>query len=361
MDNARAFNDPVAASKLVAAINKRAEGLPTLRIMEVCGTHTMAIGRMGIRQLLPKNIELVSGPGCPVCVTPASYIDTAANLALSKRARIATFGDMFRVPGSGRSFAEIKAEGAPVEVVTSPLAALDMARSRPFEEVVFTAVGFETTIPSTASAVRRALDEKLGNISFLVAHRLVPPALDVLIADPSLGIGAFMLPGHVSAIIGEEPYQTIVKRNIPGVITGFEPLDILAGVLTIIDLVVRQSPAIKNEYTRVVHPQGSPAARALIEAVYEPCDAVWRGIGALPGSGLRLRKEFARLDAAVRFGLAPETAEMPGGCRCGDVLKGKLRPDACPLFGKACTPDRPVGPCMVSSEGSCAACFKYGW
>jgi hydrogenase expression/formation protein HypD len=359
--NTQAFSDPNAARELVAAIARRAAGLPTVRIMEVCGTHTMAIGRLGLRHLLPENVELVSGPGCPVCVTPASYIDTAAGLARAKKVRIATFGDMFRVPGNSLSFAQVKAEGALVEVVTSPLAALDLARDRPNEEIVFTAVGFETTIPSTASAVRRAEEEKLGNLSFFVAHRLVPPALDVLAADPSLGISAFLLPGHVSAILGEAPYALLVKHGIPGVITGFEPLDILAGILATIDLIARHAPAIKNEYTRVVHPEGNPAARALIDSVYEPCDAVWRGIGALPASGLRLHPEYSRFDAAVRYGLAAETADMPGGCRCGDVLKGKLRPDECPLFGSACTPDRPVGPCMVSSEGSCAACHKYGW
>jgi hydrogenase expression/formation protein HypD len=356
----RRFSDPGAAARLVEAIARAAARAPAIRIMEVCGTHTMEIGRLGIRQLLPRNIELVSGPGCPVCVTPASYIDALCALAASGRARIATFGDLFRVPGSRTSLAQVKAEGAAVDIVTAPFTALDVARSHPAEEVVFTSVGFETTMPATAAAVRAAVAEKCANISFLVAHRLVPPALQALLSDPSLRINAFLLPGHVSAIIGESAYAPVVADGVPGVIAGFEPLDILAGVLALVEMVVEKAPALRNEYTRVARPEGNPAARALIDAYYKPCDAVWRGIGTIPKSGLALREPYAAFDASKRFGIVKEHDEMPGGCSCGDVLKGRIKPGSCPLFGKACNPDHPVGPCMVSSEGSCAAYFKYG-
>jgi hydrogenase expression/formation protein HypD len=357
--NSAAFSDPAAARSLVEAISGLAKRLPEVRLMEVCGTHTMEIARLGIRQLLPGNVRLISGPGCPVCVTPAAYIDAAAELALSERVRIATFGDLFRVPGARRSFAQVKAAGAAVEVVTSPRAALEVARKTQ-EQVIFTAVGFETTIPATAAAMKAAAVEGLANLSFFVAHRLVPPALDVLLADPSLCISGFLLPGHVSAIIGAGAYGALIKRGVPGVITGFEALDILAGICSLLDLLVRNKVTVKNEYTRVVPPQGNPEALRLMEEVYEPCDAVWRGIGMLPESGLRLRLRFAACDASARFGLKATGEEMPTGCSCGNVLKGIILPRECSLFGTACTPENPVGPCMVSNEGSCAAAFKYG-
>jgi hydrogenase expression/formation protein HypD len=356
-----AFNDPVTARNLIAAIASCAERCGSVRIMEVCGTHTMEIGRLGIRPLLPKNVELLSGPGCPVCVTPASYFDALADLALEKDVRVAAFGDLFRVPGNRTSLAQVKANGAPVDIVTSPMAALDMARKDPGREVVFTAVGFETTIPSTAAAVRDASAQNIKNLSFLVAHRLVPPALDALLADSELGINAFLLPGHVSAITGVAAYRLLVERKVPGAIAGFEPLDILAGILSLLDMLAENRPAVKNAYPRVVRKEGNTAAQKLIDEIFVPCDAVWRGIGGLPASGLALRPRYAFFDAAARFGLNVDMAEMPAGCSCGNVLKGRIRPDACPLFGASCTPDHPVGPCMVSSEGSCAAYFKYGW
>jgi hydrogenase expression/formation protein HypD len=359
--NTNAFHDPVVARTLMAGIASCAAQCGRVRIMEVCGTHTMEIGRIGIRPLLPKNVELISGPGCPVCVTPASYFDALAALALERRVRVAAFGDLFRVPGNRASLAQVKAKGAAVDIVTSPRAALDIARQNPGQEVVFTSVGFETTIPSTAAAVREAAAQDMTNISFFTAHRLVPPALAALLADKEIGIGAFLLPGHVSAITGEAAYRLLVERKVPGVIAGFEPLDILAGILVILDMIAENKPAVVNAYPRVVRPEGNEAARKLMDEIYEPCDAVWRGIGTLPMSGLALRPAYAKFDAAVKYGLAVDMAEMPTGCSCGSVLKGMVRPDACPLFGKACTPDHPVGPCMVSSEGSCAAYFKYGW
>jgi hydrogenase expression/formation protein HypD len=359
--NTQPFRDTATAKKLFAAIKSRAGGLGAVRIMEVCGTHTMEIGRQGIRQLLPDNIELVSGPGCPVCVTPAPYFDALAGLALEKNVRIVTFGDLFRVPGNRTSFAQAKAKGAAIDIVTSPLAAVDIAKKDPGRETVFAAVGFETTAPSTAVAVREAASQKCAHLSFFVAHRLVPPALDALLSDPALKISAFLLPGHVSAIIGEAAYASLVKRRIPGVIAGFEPLDILAGILSILDMLADNNPSVKNIYPRVVRKEGNTAARKLIDETYEPCDAVWRGIGTLPSSGLRLRSRYAENDAALKYGLTSDKDEIVKGCSCGEVLKGLRRPDKCPLFGKSCTPDHPVGPCMVSSEGSCAAYSKYGW
>jgi hydrogenase expression/formation protein HypD len=356
--NANHFRDPAIAKKLVASLKAKADHISSLRIMEVCGTHTMEIGRLGIRQLLPPNITLLSGPGCPVCVTPASYIDALCDCAAERRARIATFGDLFRVPGTKTSLAQVKAQGAWVDIATSPFAALAIAKSNPKQEVIFTAVGFETTVPVTAAAVQSAAGQNLTNLSFLCAHRLVPPALDALMSDPTLGINAFLLPGHVSAIIGEAAYAQIVARGIPGVIAGFEPLDILAGIAALVEMA--GCGALRNEYTRVVRREGNPAARALIDACYEPCDAPWRGIGTIPASGLCLKEPYTAFDAAKRFGITIDGEEIPGGCLCGDVLKGSVTPKACLLFGKACTPDHPVGPCMVSSEGSCAAYFKYG-
>jgi hydrogenase expression/formation protein HypD len=357
--NSSAFSDPVAVRALVETIGRHAARLGEVRLMEVCGTHTMEIGRLGIRQLLPANIRLISGPGCPVCVTPSAYIDAAATLALEKGVRIATFGDLFRVPGARTSFAKVKAAGAAIDVVASPRAALDLARKHA-GPVVFTAVGFETTIPATAAAVKAAVADKIDNLSFFVAHRLVPPALDVLLADEALGISGFLLPGHVSAIIGANAYGALVQRGVPGVITGFAALDILAGICSLLTLLVKKEAAVKNEYTRVVPDLGNPVALRLIDEVYEPCDAVWRGIGELKGSGLRLRPAFSAFDAALRFNLASEGDAMPEGCSCGSVLKGIIAPQECELFGTACTPEEPVGPCMVSSEGSCAAAFRYG-
>lgn len=359
--NNEAFRDTEAAGKLIAAIKSRAGGLGPVRIMEVCGTHTMEIGRLGLRRLLPENIELVSGPGCPVCVTPAPFFDALAALALEKNVRIVTFGDLFRVPGNRTSFAQAKAKGAAIDIVTSPLAAVDIARKNPGQETVFTAVGFETTAPSTAAAVRETASQRCAHLSFLSAHRLVPPALEALLSDPGVHISAFLLPGHVSAIIGEDAFKFLADRKTPGVIAGFEPLDILAGILAILDMLYDSNASVKNVYPRVARKEGNAAAVKLIYETFKPCEAAWRGIGMLPGSGLRLRSRYADYDAALKFGLSLDTEEMPPGCSCGEVLKGLRRPDKCPLFGKACTPGSPVGPCMVSSEGSCAAYFRYGW
>ncbi len=356
------FSDPSTAQLVLARISRAADSLGSVRIMEVCGTHTMEIGRLGLRSLLPKNIELVSGPGCPVCVTPGAYIDAAAAFARSKNTRIITFGDMVRVPGLRTSLDEAKSSGAAIDVVTSPLHALDIARRHPAEQAVFLAVGFETTAPATARAVVMAQQEGLKNLSFLVSHKTVPPALGALVADTALGISCFLLPGHVSAVIGERPYLPLSQFGIPSVITGFEPLDILSAIAMACDMLIHKKAAVLNAYQRVVKMDGNPRAVDAMYKVFDVTDTIWRGIGMVPGSGLALRTEYATLDAAQRFGIQDGggPADMPDKCSCGDVLKGRLRPNQCPLFGTSCTPAHPVGPCMVSSEGSCAAYFRYG-
>jgi hydrogenase expression/formation protein HypD len=355
------FSDTATARLLLDKITNAAKTLGHVRLMEVCGTHTMEIGRLGLRSLLPKNIELVSGPGCPVCVTPGRYIDVAADLALSRHARIVTYGDMVRVPGVHTSLDEAKSKGACVDVITSPLQALNIARANPDQHVIFLAVGFETTAPASAKAIANAKNEGIKNLSFFVSHKIVPPALAILISDKALKISGFLLPGHVSAIIGQKPYQFIAQQGLPGVITGFEPLDILSGILMVCDMLCHKKAAILNAYTRIARAEGNPRALETVYSVFKITDAMWRGIGMLPMSGLAMKKEYKKYDAGDRFGIpCDDTAEMPEACSCGAVLKGRIRPNECPLYGTSCTPENPVGPCMVSSEGSCAAYYKYG-
>jgi hydrogenase expression/formation protein HypD len=355
------FSDPSTAQQLLDKIMNAAKALGHVKIMEVCGTHTMEIGRLGLRSLLPKNVELVSGPGCPVCVTPGSYIDAAADIALSHKAIIVTYGDMVRVPGIRTSLDEAKSKGAAVEVVASPLQALHIAKASPDRQVVFLTVGFETTTPASAKAILNAKHDGVKNLSFFVSHKIVPPALSALIGDKALELSGFLLPGHVSAIIGQKPYQFIANEGLPGVITGFEPLDILSGILMVCDMVGHNKSAILNAYTRIARPEGNPKAQKTVFSVFDIADSLWRGIGMLPMSGLVMKKEFKRFDAQDRFGI-PQVSDddMPKACSCGDVLKGRIKPNECLLFSKTCTPENPVGPCMVSSEGSCAAYYRYG-
>jgi hydrogenase expression/formation protein HypD len=356
------FTDKTIAEKLLREIHVCADHLGTVKFMEVCGTHTMEIGRLGLRSLLPQNIELVSGPGCPVCVTPGAYIDAAVELALGRQVHIITYGDMVRVPGNESSLEDAKAKGGKIHVVTSPSQALNIARQNPDNEFVFLAVGFETTAPATAKALLGAYETTMDNLTFFLSHRMVPPALAALINGKDLDISGFMLPGHVSAIIGEAPYHFLAERGIPSVITGFEPLDILMGILDLCVMVRDGSAKVVNAYPRIVRKEGNPLAVAAYEKMFEPVDAIWRGIGMIPQSGLDIRKAYERFDAARKYGISmasPEMARQPAQCCCGAVLKGKIRPNACPLFGAACTPRSPLGPCMVSSEGSCAAYYKY--
>jgi len=358
------FRNPDVAAQFVRLIAEQGQALAAqgrrVHIMEVCGSHTMAIGRYGIRQLLPENVELISGPGCPVCVTDPGYIDAA--IALAKQGAIlATFGDMVRVPGSDSDLTACRSAGGDVRVCYSPSAAVELAQSHPDREVVFLAIGFETTIVPVVSIVDEALRAGVRNVSLLTAFKLVPPALHALLADKEIKIDAYLCPAHVSAIIGANAYAPFAADyHVPCVVAGFEPLDILYGVHGILAQVLKGEARVENQYARVVRPDGNPKAQARIAKYLEPVDAVWRGIGVIPSSGLGLRPEFAAYDAEKKFGVEVRPGRQHAGCLCGEVIKGKLRPTACPLFGKVCNPDHPVGPCMVSAEGTCAAYFKYG-
>lgn len=354
-----AFKDPRIARELVEVI-KRLTPAQGATLMEVCGTHTVSIARAGLRDLMPEGVRLASGPGCPVCVTSNRDIDTVIALARVPGVTIATFGDMTRVPGSTSSLLAEQAAGRSVQIVYSPLDALAMAQEDPSRQVVFVGVGFETTTPLVARAIKRAAQLDLQNFSVFVAHKNMPGALEAIVADPRLQVDALILPGHVSTIIGEEPYRFLAERyGIPGVITGFEPVDILQGIAMIMAQLHEGRAAIEIAYARGVMPQGNPVALAAIDEVFEVCPAQWRGLGVIEGSGYRIRPEFARFDAVARFNPQVEPTVDPKGCRCGDVLRGAMTPKECPLFRTVCTPENPVGPCMVSSEGSCAAYYRY--
>ncbi len=342
---------------------------PGTRFMEVCGTHTVAIRRAGIQKLLPGGVRLVSGPGCPVCVSPDRLIDEAAALA-RQGAVITSFGDMLRVPGSRTSLDRERAAGADVRAVYSPLDALAVAAASG-RETVFLAVGFETTAPAIAAAALKARERKIANFSLLTALRLVPPAMQALVGEiprgdaaarppADSGLAGFLLPGHVSAIIGRKAYGFLEERGLPGVIAGFDAAEIVSSLLLLLEMREKGIHRVVNNYPGVVRDEGNERSRAVMAEVFAPADAEWRGLGTIPGSGLELRPAYADLDARRRFRI--EAAEAPArkGCRCGDVLRGRIDPPACPLFNKACRPDSPVGPCMVSAEGSCSAWVLYG-
>lgn len=328
-------------------------------LMEVCGTHTMAIARFGIKELLPKNIRLLSGPGCPVCVTPNGYIDHAIALSRRDGTIIATFGDMVRVPGSTASLEKEKADGRDIRIVYSPLDAIQMARENPAKEIIFLSIGFETTIPAIAAAILMAKKEGLKNLTFLTANKVVPPALETLLQG-DLKLNGFILPGHVSTIIGGKAYIPIVEKyRIPCSVAGFEPTDIIGAILDLVEQGLSGSPRLSVQYSRAVTMNGNKKAQDVINEVFEPVDAEWRGIGAIPSSGLKLRSSFEGFDAAVKFDVDIEETKEGKGCICGLILQGLKDPPDCPLFGKACSPETPVGACMVSSEGTCAAWYKY--
>jgi hydrogenase expression/formation protein HypD len=349
--------------KLAPLLLEKIAGLADqpMRLMEVCGTHTVAIFRSGIRSLLPDTVELISGPGCPVCVTPAGEIDRAIALAGQEGVILSTFGDLMRVPGSESSLQGERASGAAIRVVLSPLDALLIAQEHPDRKVVFFAVGFETTSPAIAAAVQEAQRRGLGNFYLLSSQRVIPPAIRALLSGGKVQIDGFILPGHVSVIIGRAPYLLISEEfGLSGVITGFEPLDILEGVYMLLRQRQEERTAIEIQYSRAVKEEGNQHALAILNAVFTPVDARWRGLGVIPKSGLMLREEFAAMDAAQAFDIPYAEVEDPPGCLCGEVLQGIHRPPDCALFGTRCTPEEPVGPCMVSSEGSCAAYYKYG-
>lgn len=353
------YRDAATARRLVDAIAAVVTRPWTL--MEVCGGQTHSIVRYGLDQLLPSGIELLHGPGCPVCVTSLETIDRAHAIASREGVVFCSFGDMLRVPGSRGDLLRLKAEGHDVRVVYSPLDAVLLATTNPRRQIVFFAIGFETTAPACAMAVWTAARRGLENFSVLVSHVLVPPALEALLETPDPRIQAFLGPGHVCAVMGQREYEPIARRyHVPIVITGFEPVDLLQGIL----LATRQLEAgearVENQYRRVVAPEGNRVARRMLDQVFEVCDRPWRGLGILPRSGLRLRDEYRHLDAERRFAVALIAAEESPVCISAQVLRGQKRPSECPAFGRACTPATPLGATMVSSEGACAAYFSYG-
>lgn len=345
------FRDPELALKLVKGIERETDR--ELCLMEVCGTHTMAIARSGIRTILPENIRLLSGPGCPVCVTPQSTIDAFIGL---DGFVLATFGDMLRVPGSSHSLEEARARGADVLVVYSPLDALEYARENPKKRVVFFGIGFETTAPAVALALLDAKKLRVENFYVMAAHKTIPAAMVALASDKEVSIDGFICPGHVSAIIGCAPYEAV---GVPCVISGFEPIDILNSILMLVKTCGQGAASVVNMYPRVVHDEGNVEAMECIYSVFEESDSEWRGLGTIPGSGLRLRPEFAEFDAS-RFVIEEPGTSEEDVCECGSILRGVKSPAECGAFGNACTPERPLGPCMVSSEGACAAEYRYG-
>ncbi len=355
-----AFTNPALCAPLLERLRRTLDGRP-LRFMEVCGTHTVAIFQSGLRSLLPAEVAHLSGPGCPVCVTHDAEVAAFLELARRDRVIIATFGDLLRVPGpDGSSLKHAQAQGARIEIVYSPLDALNIAAAHPDDTVVFLGIGFETTAPAVAGTMLAARARGLKNFCVLSFHKLVPPALRALLSDEDCGIDAFLLPGHVSTVLGLAPYRFLTEEyHVPGVVAGFEPADILLALCLMAEQRRDNTPAVVNAYRRAVADDGNPRARAVMEQVFTPDNALWRGLGMLPDSGLRIRPEFSDMDAMVRLGLTLPDVKKITGCRCGEVLKGRLSPNQCPLFGKRCTPANPVGPCMVSTEGSCAAYYKY--
>ena len=355
------MNDKNIAALYVEEINKIAAKLGTIRLMEVCGTHTVAIFRAGIRQLLPKNIELVSGPGCPVCVTADEYIDKAIAYSKMKDVIIATFGDMLKVPGSTSSLTEAQGEGAEIRIIYSPLDSIEIAKQNPTRKVIFLAVGFETTAPTAAATVLAAKTQNVNNLFMLSAQKLVPPALRMLLSDSEVKVDGFILPGHVAVIVGSSAFNFLATDyNISGVVTGFEPLEILRSILRLLTMIDKGNAEVDNEYKSVVSASGNIAAQKILSQVYEPVDAEWRGIGSIKKSGLKMRKEFSDYDIEQVEPVRVESVAKKTACRCGEVLRGVINPTKCSLFGKVCVPTHAIGPCMVSVEGVCAAWYKYG-
>lgn len=353
---------PPRIADLRRLLDERAARLDqTVRLMEVCGTHTMQLFRSGIRAMLPPNVKLLSGPGCPVCVTPMGVIDAAIETAGREGVVLATFGDMVRVPGRDSSLERAKAEEADVRIVYSPLDALTLAQDLPDRRVVFFAIGFETTSPTVAATVARARDAGLGNFLLIVAHKLIPPAMEAILEGGEARVDGFLCPGHVSVTTGSAAFEPIAERyHAPCVVTGFEAEDILEGIAMLLLQLVEGRADVENQYTRWVHREGNRKAQEAVAEVFDVCDTPWRGLGVIRASGLALKDDLARFDAFAALGVEPSAELENPGCSCGDVLRGVIDPPDCPLFAEQCTPATPVGPCMVSTEGSCAAFYKYG-
>ena len=355
------FRDENAARGLLSRIRqlaaKRGE---MVRLMEVCGTHTVAIYRYGMREALPATVELLSGPGCPVCVTDLGYIDKAIWLARRDDVLLVTFGDLMKVPGSTSSLLKERGKGSPIKVVYSPIEAIELARTNPDKKVVILAVGFETTIPGVLATVKQAEADGLKNLFLLVGHKIVPPAMEALLQDGAAKIDGFICPGHVSTIIGTKAYGSLAEKyGVPCVVAGFEPTDVLQSIMMLLGQLNKGQTKVENQYQRAVRAEGNPKALAMIEKYCEVIDDQWRGIGVIPKSGLKLRDEFRQWDIESAMEIKAEPTKPKAGCICGKILQGLAWPSDCKLFGKVCTPEEPVGACMVSGEGSCAAAYKH--
>ena len=334
-----------------------------INIMEVCGTHTQSFFRFGLDELIPRNLKLIAGPGCPVCVSPQEYIDNAIKLTQHKDNIILTFGDMLRIPSARSTLEKERAKRGNVKVVYSALDALLFARQNSDKKIIFLAVGFETTAPTIALSIIRAKKENLRNLFFYSSLKLIPPAMNYLLKDKRLNLSGFLCPGHVSCVTGTKSYEFIPQKyKIGCCVTGFEPLDILEGIYFLIEQIINNKPCVQNQYMRVVTKQGNLKAKNKIFEVFKVCGASWRGLGKIPQSGLKIKDEFADFDAEKAFSINDKRyaiSDKLSRCRCGDILKGLISPRDCPLFSKACKPDHPIGPCMVSSEGACNAYYKY--
>jgi len=353
------YRDGAIAAHLKAVIEKQAAAIARpVTLMEVCGSHTYAIGHYGIRRLLPEAIRLISGPGCPVCVTSCRDVDTALVLARKKNVIFTTFGDMLRVPGSrGRSLQKLRAQGADIRVVGSTLEAIEIASANPCNDVIFMGIGFETTSPTVASMVKTCLKRGIRNLSVFSVHKVIPPAISALLSDPELAIDGFICPGHVSTIIGFEGYSEIVERGRAAVITGFEPVDILEGISMILEQIQNGTFTIENQYSRAVKPEGNIRAKEMLREVFMSAPAEWRGLGVIDGSGLVFNEAYSGFNTLARFDMPIMDSSEIMGCMCGSILRGVARPDECPLFRHACNPTNPIGPCMVSREGTCSTYY----
>lgn len=353
------FRSSELALALVEKIKRRARR--PARLMEFCGSHTAAILKYGIRQLLPPGVEMLSGPGCPVCVTDQADIDRAIALAKIPGIILCTFGDMFKVPGTYSSLQQARAEGCDVRMVYSTLDALEIARENSEKSVVFLGIGFETTAPTIAASIAQAQIQKIGNYSVFSLAKLCPPVMKALLDSGEIKIDGIICPGHVSTIIGSKPYEFIpLMYGVSCVVAGFEPVDILMAIDHLLGQLERGRPCVEIAYGRTVSPEGNVCARELLAEVFEPQPARWRGVGEVAESGYKIKRKYGEFDAEHLFEIHPGPVREPSGCRCGDVLRGVIRPTACPLFGRACTPERPVGPCMVSNEGTCSSYYLFG-
>lgn len=353
-----AFRDSKLSKGIIKQIKESSH--KNIRLMEVCGTHTVSIFRSGIRDVLPETISLLSGPGCPVCVTSQGEIDAFIELSKQDDTIITTFGDLIRVPGSGSSLREQSGKGKDIRIIYSPSDALKIAAENPDKKVVFLGVGFETTTPTIAATIMAAEKSNLHNFSVCPAHKVVMPALNALMETEGVKIDGFILPGHVSAVLGSDAYRPFVEKyKIPAVVAGFEPADILHGVSMLVEQIESGRAEAENAYKRMVTPEGNLKAMEIMMEVFEICDATWRGIGMIPESGLRIREKYQKFDALKVFNLEITENTQKSGCSCGEILTGLKIPPECKLYKKACTPENPYGPCMVSSEGTCAAYFRY--